>query len=691
MAFPRIILEGDKAAAAKLIGSARGVLFKARALLLAGSTIAGVRNNIGRGGAIADARIIGGQEVLRIYVPLSGAPIVPMTPIVNFPVYSGVVRTIRYNAGDDSNADIVTASIVGGGTERRLRSFRPTQEAWANALAKSSANPPGVFSDIRALTVEPSGSSGGNQTQYVTIQATKYSGLMSKAVQLLLGYGRVPVAELGDFGIEFGATVEENGLQIKYDYRWARCHIITTAADQSLWVVEISQANGIIAFPLPMLGIDLDGADQDVLDAAKDAFDGLPSGFMPTLTQLGVMLTLGTAIRLATAGDLDAFYTKDAFSSDMGWSTNSRGSEAHNTCSKTVSSVRTSYHYKLDIAIGARKKDLEVNEAIAEGSAVLSLVSSGLCPSLVRVFMFAEGAAFTGPDTQWAAANEPTFTATAPLLAVHINDQLRVVTFHQRQVAAGVSKSIFDGAVVAAGTGLYDTVHIESSSNEIIDNFGFFVPQPTGPAIYGEVATERSEYYNANEDRGGHATGYWPHGARDAYAIFRSGSAKEDTRGVAIRYIQSGTAHPSAKSFIDVGDEAGEWYSNPPSLTVVYGDGRVSTSTRGIYYGYARSSHTESNQYGHWVYTFSPAVIPPGPPGMGGSPITNRINDHDPKRQLGPGGGQRFVSWSVTGAKHYIEPDHLDAKPDYTSRLIGPLFSGEPSPAVRQYVFTGHT
>lgn len=178
----------------------------------------------------------------------------------------------------------------------------------------------------------------GLQTEHLA--PTMYSGLMAKAVQIMLGYGINPPA---------GAVA-----QVPYDSRWLRCHGIITASDEKLWLIEISAERGVLAMPFGIVT----GPSNKIV---KNELGGFPSGatFPDTDVLLDAAIAAGDVLRLKTASEMTEVYYKDCFSSALGWTFGT--DEAYNTCySSATEFMHGVWHpywvfthlYKLKIEIG---------------------------------------------------------------------------------------------------------------------------------------------------------------------------------------------------------------------------------------------------------------------------------------------------------------------------------------------------
>lgn len=270
------------------------------------------------------------------YIRLSGQ---------SFNILSGVVR----------DGDIIT------GDPDTLRDYKPTLQAWKFPLKKRAGTSTTAFHDEPKLAIEAHADLDASGSQYTEIAASMYSGLMAKAAQLILGYGKYTVPD---------------GVQLRYNFRFEHCHGITVAADGKLWIVEISQALGVLATRLTTIkgSKSFKASTQDVLSEGVTLFDGLPTGDpFPSGTALTEGLADGTVIELASASSLDPFYTKTAFSPLLGWSFDEQGQEARNTCHRTAGSEVYACMYQLLISIGETPEDGSAPPA----SATLNFLEEG--------------------------------------------------------------------------------------------------------------------------------------------------------------------------------------------------------------------------------------------------------------------------------------------------------------------------
>jgi hypothetical protein len=335
---------------------------------------------------------------------------------------------------------VVKAGTVIAGSPDVLRSFKPTEQCWEFPLKKREGTSTAAFHDEPILAINAHANIGVSGSQYTNLCSSMYSGLMAKAVQVILGIGK--------------QKPTDDGVQVKYDYRWARCHGITIAADGKAWLIEISQAEGVLAMRLPLIKgtAGLVGSKQKVLSETVKLFKGIPSGAtFPTGALLTEAITAGTVLRLKTAAEMNTVFSKNAFSATLGWSFNDTGSEAHNTCYATVSGVQTSYHYRIDISLEEVK------------SATLTEVSNGPLYG-ASTFKFHNAISNTYslmPFTAWPGGH-PNGTYLAPIFVCHINGVLEIVRHCGLKRTSSTLVSVNAGAMPLEngdGTGALDPLN----------------------------------------------------------------------------------------------------------------------------------------------------------------------------------------------------------------------------------------
>lgn len=226
-------------------------------------------------------------------------------------------------------------------------------------------------------------------TQYVQQRPTWYSGAMAEVMQIVGGYGRQDLDKLPDDKIEratfyiplsFQQKIEEelkqvrlpgySGLpnedgQFQYDYKFFQTNLVTFDKDNKPWLIKVDNS-GVWSMPLPMVPASMTDAfrfyiesigDSEIL-AILDRFGGMPSGeTLPVGNAFQAWRRAGVIIKVCDTKD---FYSHLPYSSAMGWSANTTGTELVNTC------------YELDFETGkitsrTYKIRLELGSAINQG------------------------------------------------------------------------------------------------------------------------------------------------------------------------------------------------------------------------------------------------------------------------------------------------------------------------------------
>jgi len=406
-----------------------------------------------------------------------------------------------------------------------LSSFKPTEQAWLQVMhRKPIGGGPTVFSIEKQLAILTHSSlyRAGRDTgvQGHDICGSMYSGKMAKLVQLLMGYGKPK-------SITIDETTKIDGVQVKYDYRWNRSHGVVTADDGKPWLVEISNANGVIAMPLPMTNYKIpNNSSQDVLIQAKLLFGGLPSGAtFKNGTELEDLIEEGSVVRLMLPAEIDDFYSKSGLCQDMGWSFNDSGSEAHNMAFYTGPDYRgfpgyRACHYKLDIAIGATVVNREAGTPAASCSASLTLVEEKIRLGADYVAWFSGGTVGsqslqTIPLPNIGAGGlEDEYPASWPVYVCHINNTLEVIRCESMIVA-------WQGNTGGAEA---DDTYFASSSPRYPANPNpprWQIDQSYGsPSNYNGVGTYASLLTEIDlKQQPGRQDIIFPRGARDCYVV----------------------------------------------------------------------------------------------------------------------------------------------------------------------------
>lgn len=423
MAFPLYVFDGDRDHAQTLIPHANKVLHQ-------------VREFLSRNG--------GGVFSLDRPIPGGYCRALKIGDTEHVYIYADPVVTGREKVGDEL-VGILSGVTRGGsiiaGSPDVLRDFRPTQQAWVYALKSDPAKNPSIWHDEARLAIGVHPDLGlPGESQYQNLCPSMYTGRMAKLVQLLLGYGKLKFRDSDD-------TMKAVGVKVRYDFRWGRTHGLHLGPDGTVWLVEVSVSNGVIAMPLPVFPSTKKGASgsiwgamkssgQNVLREAAVLFNGLPTGaIFPTGAALTAAIEAGTILRLRTTTQMLEFHGKSAYTSASGWSFNQAGSTAHNTCYHHDGTVYQGSHYALHIYIGPLISDREPGDPIAEASASLELVhrsrivrNSGT-PVPFRFWEPMSGGWAPVPASAPSLPSDELYSDVR-LLVLHRNDALTTVNYY---------------------------------------------------------------------------------------------------------------------------------------------------------------------------------------------------------------------------------------------------------------------
>lgn len=327
-------------------------------------------------------------------------------PLQFIRISGGAVNVPDFVSGIVTDPRRITET-VGDVTTRYLKEFWPT--ALCAELFALSADPARieklevlVTEDIPELappgdnidlpfspdTLVPDPETGEPTLQYEYLKPTMYSGRMRKLVQLLMGFGRQAKRSVYDKTKDYvwpqtnrEQAIKENGRKIPFDYRFERCHGLIKAVDDKWWVVEISEANGVVAMPLLFYPASQTAAfARKLVDlgdvAGQEAFaefGGWPTGEGLALDQeeFDAWERAGRTVRILEAGDMAEFYALSSYSGDCGWAFDYGGSEARNTAYDDSEPAVLGKYYSLQITIDAPPDDFKAPTGGGEVAAAL--------------------------------------------------------------------------------------------------------------------------------------------------------------------------------------------------------------------------------------------------------------------------------------------------------------------------------
>lgn len=223
------------------------------------------------------------------------------------------------------------------------------------------------------------------------VKPSCFSGAMRKVAQLVLGLGRpirpmweqkwmgpakrsplkakqtdlqtgLPKEVRSPFGLYYAKPAltgrDQYEVPFKFDYRFAKTHGISFDFDGKPWVVEIS-TRGVLAMPLYLdpVSTTTEGRARYLQSSPEledffDEFGGIPLGItFPSGPTFDKWKKAGEVVELLSAGAMSAFYNSGLFGTDVGWTFDSAGIEAHNCCVGFQNGLSTGNHYRVRIVI----------------------------------------------------------------------------------------------------------------------------------------------------------------------------------------------------------------------------------------------------------------------------------------------------------------------------------------------------
>jgi hypothetical protein len=344
---------GDQAAGQIYVPRAKEMLrlLKLRAQLGGISTLSTMQQ-LAPDGTYCYAVVAGGVE-RAVIVPGTSSP---ATPAEELPEGTTVIPDFYSGVVQDGYLTEVSAAVGSEPEIDNLTQFRPTTEcAKEEGLVggQQSTNHLGVVPNpdpsypISEPVVYDVGSTEFN-SQYANIKPTLFSGRMRKLVQALMGFG-IPLRKAGQptsklpkttkqpkLPSQFALDLAAYGLQIKYDWHFTKTHGIGVATDGKLWLVELSQASGMLIMPLPVSRLSSDYVTtlrSGFKDAATLAttYGGFPTG-EPMPSDPAPWIRAGRVVQVLA--NLSGFYGT-AVAPTVGWAFNYAGTAAHNVAAYT--------------------------------------------------------------------------------------------------------------------------------------------------------------------------------------------------------------------------------------------------------------------------------------------------------------------------------------------------------------------
>lgn len=410
--FPYIRLEGDKDRAEGMIRRARAELQRTKAV----ATRMGVADyqrfvRIDEDTYIITKVLQSGIEMVNIYA----APYVPRETITQeqkeqqialsrvYSIYSGFV----YEGWLPTIVDLDTMED----TWPELQQFNPTE--WCRKTHPDDFESNLDYQNVPRLAVlkdpdypAPQGGvgwygndvamppAGAKKSQYNSVRACAFTGLMAKAVSIISGYGTFNVTDDSQYDAllyrmrdnTYKDKVKIDAFQILYDSRFTRCHSITKGSDGALWLVETSVVNGVIATPLKYLNPSLFSKDPEEDWPVATAFQelgGLPSGesFPQTRAEVEEEIHQGRIIELMSPAAYDTAFIAEwrEYSEDNCWAWNEDGTEGRVTAFRYYQddiNVKELGYLKIDVNIGKLNKNPpNVGNPVGSGTVSISYVN----------------------------------------------------------------------------------------------------------------------------------------------------------------------------------------------------------------------------------------------------------------------------------------------------------------------------
>lgn len=389
----RIFLEGDVDEAKALVGDAMKLAETLHAWKDAQRINNVTKSYSLRGGAYCVIVDLQNMRAMQIVAPVSNVRVLPnvdyswsipdVTGVID--VMSGVVtspsivKAIAPLPAPDNTTVFEEVDVINGFTPATYTATRYTDLERRRRLAVTED------SSFAPLTQSPA-LMDVVWSEHAHTKPSQYSGAMRRVVQFILGIGKIirptweerwmnqqspkrgyievqqvnPDTQLYE-NVEsgFGLYYEDPAVtRLYYDYRFAKTHGISFDLDNKPWVIEIS-AQGVLAMPLYLDPVStmVEGRARYLevspeLEDFIDEFGGVPLGVsFPTGADLVEWKRAGEVVELLGPSAMSAFYSNSAFSSDIGWSFNSRGTEAHNCCAGILNNLSTGNHYRIKIAL----------------------------------------------------------------------------------------------------------------------------------------------------------------------------------------------------------------------------------------------------------------------------------------------------------------------------------------------------
>jgi hypothetical protein len=337
----------DMDGALRMVPAAKQVLFKA----LSRQRISGMQNvrqfQPAPDGSLISVILSG--PLKHVYIsppPRRGAPTkvdpreFPIHEIDYFPyeMYSGVVRPTS-----PETKPKVVIEVIDGENTPVLDQFHPS------SVCAGAYNLEFEWQRPAKLAVNSSGLNATGDAESWMPKPGQYSGAMKRVVQALYGIGYIETDTEEFISGELPATEPFLAVTNNYNFTWLQTHGIHKADDGSIWIIEVSKVNGVLAMPLPIFNGTDDNAFLGFLNSAGDTdtmnvvfeFGGLPTGeAFPTGATLTDAIAEGKVLQLLTTADMLDVYEdttipptppqKEGLYAGCGWAFSESGAACDN-------------------------------------------------------------------------------------------------------------------------------------------------------------------------------------------------------------------------------------------------------------------------------------------------------------------------------------------------------------------------
>ena len=332
-------------------------------------------------------RIAGEHE----YIELEGSSV---------KILSGAIKV-----GEIVELPVPPEAPPGTSPQKVLRSYKPTQNAWDYPLNKNPAKPVASFNDEKFLAKQKA--SWLHAGQYADLFPTMFSGLMAKAVAIIMA----------------------RGLEVKYSYSWDKCHGIVLDEAGKPWLVEISAENGVIAKRLPVDKFGR-GSKVDAEVKANELFGGIPNGgAFPLGGKLATAINAGSVIQLLSAQDMSDYFDCVPHAAHIGWTFGVQSKAAYNAVvriGETTAGVCSGKLFRLDFSIGEQVKTATL-VTVEQGDLTKSSYDDFGSAQGAPLFFQHPGNGVSNLIARTIGFSEPVLDNGAPIFVCHINDELEII------------------------------------------------------------------------------------------------------------------------------------------------------------------------------------------------------------------------------------------------------------------------